>query len=204
MISLRIGDCEITIIPIIKGLVSESDKINEFFSTDYEAAAIALGLEEVEALRRRSEIKGEYETSDLDSVYSFLLKNFGPINLPDPAFTTFVDLCEENNLPLIPLDMNDEVFTKEYCEKVKPLEIFKEKKIMKKAMKMKIDKTSPEKFVEQWDSLVNTIKGYRKMSAVRERYIAEQLIDIANYRKTLIAVIEHERINGIMSIIENR
>lgn len=200
MISVKIGECNIDIVPIVKGLVQEKEKITEAMSSKtYDCAAIALGIEEVEALRKRKEIQGEFEPSDLDMVYSYLVKEFGPIDLPDPSFTFLVDECTAKNIPIVPLDMTEEDFSKVYCETVTTLEFLREKRIMKKAMKKNFDRSSPEAFAKQWDDLVNEIKGYRTMSVYRETYMAEQLKDLANYRKNVIAVIEYERIDGIVS-----
>lgn len=200
MISMKIGECNIDIIPTVKGLAQEKDKVSEALSSKtYDCAAIALGIEEVEALRRRSEIQGEFQPSDLDMVYSYLVKEFGPIDLPDPAFTFLVDECTSKNIPIVPLDMTEEDFSKVYCDTVTTLEFLKEKKIMKKAMKKKFDKSSPEAFVKEWDDLINEIKGYRTMSVYRETYMAEQLRDLSNYRKNVIAVIESERVDGVIS-----
>ena len=199
MFSVSIGGCDVDIVPIVKGLISEKDKIvSALSSKDYECTAVALGIEDIEALRRRDEIEGEPEPSDLDSVYSYILKDIGPINLPDPSFTYLVDECTRRDIPIIPLDMTDEEYSKVYCETVSTLEFLKEKRIIKKAMRTEFDTSTPERFAEQWDALLNEIKGYRCMSVYRENYMAEQLKDISRYRKNVLAVIEHERCAGIL------
>ena len=200
MIVLRVGSCIVSILPIIKGLVSESEKIKEALKEDYEAIAVALGIEEIETLRRRKEITGENETSDLDSVYGFLLKNYGLIDMPVPAYTELIDTCNEKNISVIPLDMDDETYTKLYCDTVTPWELYKEKRVMKKAMKTKFGET-PEEIVKKWDSIVNEIKGYKTVSLMREEYMANQIKDIAKYRKSLLAVIEYERIDGVIELV---
>ena len=202
MISKTIGDCTFDIIPIVKGLNSYSEEVKKALDQGgYDAASVALGIEEVESIRRRAEIEGEYESSDLDMVYSHILKDFGPIDMPDPSFTALIDICTEKDIPVIPLDMNDEDYTKLYCDTVTTLEFLREKRILKKAMKKDFDKSSPEAFVKEWDALLNEIKGYAKMSSYREDYIANQMIDTAKYRKHVLTVIEYERLEGILGII---
>lgn len=202
MISKTIGDCTFDIIPIVKGLNSCSEEVKKALDQGgYDAASVALGIEEVESIRRRAEIEGEYESSDLDMVYSHILKDFGPIDMPDPSFTALIDICTEKDIPVIPLDMNDEDYTKLYCDTVTTLEFLREKRILKKAMKKDFDKSSPEAFVKEWDALLNEIKGYAKMSSYREDYIANQMIDTAKYRKHVLTVIEYERLEGILGII---
>ncbi len=203
MRSIRIGDCSIDIIPIIKGLISEKDKvISALSSKDYDSAGISWGIEEIEAVRRRAEITGENETNDIDVVYLYKLKTFGEVDMPDPAFTYLIDEFSKNGKAVIPLDMSDDEFAKAYCDNVSTFDFLKENKIVKKAMKREFDMTSPETFVTEWDSLINEIKGYRKMNIVKEEFIADQIRDVAKYRKNALILVDYERFDGIMSLLE--
>ncbi len=202
MISFKIGECNFDIIPAVKGLISEKEKvIGALDAKEYDAAAVALGAEDIQAITRRDEIQGEFEPSDLDVVYSGILAEFGPIDMPDPASTVLIDECGKRNIPVIPLDMTDEEYTQLYCETVSTVEFLREKHIIKKALKNKFDKSSPEKFAVEWDSLVNHLKGYAMMSRYREQHMAEQIKDISKYRKNVLVVIEYERVKGTMDSI---
>ena len=44
--------------------------------------------------------------------------------------------------------------------------------------------------------------GYREVSAKREAFIAEQIRDISKYRKSLLALIEVERCDGVVALLE--
>ena len=205
MRSLRIGDCDVDIIPIVKGLISERQKaVDALANKDYEAAAVAWSIQSIEAVRRRAEITDEYDVDDLDTIYSYKLTEFGPIDRPDPAFTYVIDTYAEHGRQVIPLDMTDEDYTDAYCRCVSTFDFLKENKIVKKAMKREFTKESPEAFVREWDALVNEIKGYRKLSEVREEYIAEQIKDIARYKKSALILVEYERFDGIMRMLEGQ
>ena len=203
MNSLRIGDCEIDIIPIVKGLVFEKDKVIDALSKkDYETAAVSWGIEEIEAVRRRSEITGDNETNDLDIVYLHKLMKFGDVDMPDPAFTYAIDEFSEKGVAIIPLDMSDDEFSEAYCREVSTFDFLRENKIVGKAMKREFKAETPEEFALEWDSLINEVKGYRKMNAVKEQFIASQILDIAKYRRCVLALVDYERFDGIMSILE--
>ena len=205
MISLRMGDCDLDIIPIIKGLVSETEKVKDAISKkDYETAGISWGIEEIEAVRRRNEITGDNETNDLDVVYLYKLKTFGDVGMPDPAFTYAVDHFSEKDVSVIPLDMSDDEFAEAYCREVSTLDFLKENRIVSKAMKREFDTSSPEAFIMEWDSLINEVKGYRKMNRVKEEFIADQIKDVAKYRRNVLILVDYERFNGIMNILEGR
>lgn len=203
MKSLRIGDCDIDIIPIIKGLVSEKQKVIDALSSkDYETAGVCWGIEEIEAVRRRAEITGDNETNDLDIVYLYKLKTFGEIDMPDPSFTYIVDEFSKKDVAVIPLDMSDDEFAEAYCNEVSTLDFLKENKIVKKAMKKEFSTSSPEEFIIEWDALINEVRGYRKMNLVKERFVASQIRDIAKYRRNALVLVDYERFDGIMSILE--
>ena len=203
MRSLRIGDCDIDIIPIIKGLISEKDKVAEALSSkDYDSAGVSWGIEEIEAVRRRDEITGDNETNDLDVVYLYKLKTFGDVDMPDPAFTYLIDEFSRTGKSVIPLDMSDDEFAEAYCNEVSTFDFLKEGKIVKKAMKREFDTSSPETFIRDWDLLINEVKGYRKMNVLKEEFIAKQIRDVARYRKNALILVDYERFDGIMALLE--
>ena len=201
MISLTVGSCRIDILPIIKGLTSEAEKVRELYGK-YEAYAIPLGIEEIQAVCNRKELGDEYEIGELDMVYAYRLSVFGEIETPTPAYCEIVDLCTKDEKRVIPLDMNDDNFTNVYINNIKTIEFTKEHRLAKKGMKRKFDMSSPETFVMDWDKYVNTVKGYAKVSADREKYIAYQLIDIAKYRRSVLAILEYERTDNIVKLVE--
>jgi len=201
MISLAIGKCKVDILPIVKGLVSEAEKIVDSYG-NYEAYAAALGIEEIMALKRREEIEEIQELSEIDMVYVYHLSSFGEVESPTPAFCELIDLCAKDSLEVIPLDMNNAEFTDMYINTVKTLEFVKEHRLAKKGMKRHFDKSSPESFVISWDDYLNKVKGYHKLSQKREQYIASQITDIARYRNSLLAVIEVERVKGVVEHME--
>ena len=52
MISFRIGECEVDILPVVNGLVSEADKVRESYGK-YESYGASMGIEALEAFFRR-------------------------------------------------------------------------------------------------------------------------------------------------------
>ena len=196
--NFSIGDCSVTILPVIKGLVSEYDKVTDAITDKYDCIAVSLGIEEIEIIRNSDTEEWEYDPSKLDSVYAYHLGTFGEIKVPVPAFKAVIDACASKGIMPMPLDMNDEDFTNMYCECVNTVDLLKENRVLKKSMKKKFDLSSPEAFVKEWDDLVNTIKGQYAISLRREEYIAGQLTDLAKYRKNVLAVIEYERVDGVL------
>ncbi|MCL1979351.1 MAG: hypothetical protein FWG60_04260 [Methanomassiliicoccaceae archaeon] len=202
MISLEIGRCKVDVLPIVKGLVSEAEKVREAYG-NYEAYAAALGIEEIIALKHRDEIEEIQELSEIDMVYAYHLSNFGEVETPTPAFCELIDLCSKDSIEVIPLDMNNAEFTEMYINTVKAMEFVKEHRLAKKGMKRRFDMSSAESFAISWDNYLNKVKGYERVSQKREGFIASQIADIAKYRRSLLAVVDVERINNIVEYIEN-
>ncbi len=155
-------------------------------------------------MEKRDEIEDDPTVSELDLVYADKMGVFGEVEMPSPAVCELVDLCKEKGISVIPLDMNDEEFTELYCDKVRTYEFVKEHRLAKKGMKKKFEASTPEEFALQWDSYVNEVRGYREVSEERERHIAEEIIDVSKYRKSLLVLLEVERCGGVAAILEGK
>jgi len=201
MISLNIGNCKVDILPIIQGLTSEAEIIKQNYGK-YEAYGISLSIESITALSKRAELSDDYEVSELDLVYANHLSVFGEVQFPCPAFCELVDLCEKDGKQVIPLDMDDDSFTNVYVNTIKATEFVKEHRLAKKGMRKKFNMSSPSSFVKDWDAFINRVKGYRKLSEAREKYIAEQISDIPKYRSSILVLVELERLDGILKDLE--
>ena len=201
MITLQIGDCKVDILPIVNGLISEADRVREEFS-DHEAYGVALSIEGIQCLKNRRNIEEMFDVSELDMVYAKHLERFGEVEIPSPAMYTFIDLVTERGKLCIPLDMNDSDFTELYCDNVGAIEFIKEHNVAKKGMKRIFDGSTPEKMAKQWDDFVNSnLKSYGKLSKLREEHIANEIKDIAKYKRELLAIIEVERVDGVVSLL---
>jgi len=201
MISLDVNGCKVDILPIVNGLVSEADRVRQEFS-EHEAYGVALSIEGIQCLKNRRNIEEAFDVSELDMVYVKHLERFGEAEIPSPAMYTFIDLVTETGNLCIALDMNDDDFTNLYCKNVGTLEFVKEHGVAKKGMKRIFDGSTPEKMAIQWDNFVNSsIKSYGKLSKEREKHIAEEIKDIAKYKKSLLVILEVERAEGVVDLL---
>ncbi len=201
MISLEVNGCKVDILTIVNGLVSEADRVRKEF-TEHEAYGVALSIEGIQCLKNRRNIEESFDVSELDMVYIKHLERFGAAEIPSPAMYTFIDLVTETGNLCIALDMNDDDFTNLYCDNVGTLEFVKEHGVAKKGMKRIFDGSTPEKMAIQWDDFVNSsIKSYGKLSKEREKHIANEIKDIAKYKKSLLVILEVERAEGVVTLL---
>jgi len=202
MIHLHVNGCDIDILPIVNGLISEADRVRQEFS-DHEAYGAALSIEGIQCLKNRRNIEDAFDVSELDMVYAAHMEVFGEVEIPSPAMYTFIDLVTERGKLCIPLDMNDAVFTEMYCDNVGAMEFVREHKVAKKGMKRVFNCSTPENLAKQWDDFVNdNLKSYGKLSRIREEHIAKEILDITRFKKDLLVIIEVERVDGVVSILE--
>ncbi len=202
MISLTIGKCAVNILPVVNGLVSEAEKVKNEYGK-YEAYAASLGIEALQALKQRESIGvDDIEVSELDIAYAKKMSVFGEIQVPSPAFCELVDRCAADGTQVIALDMNDTEFDDAYLECVSAVEFTTVHRLAKKGYAAKMDESSPEALALDWDRWVSKKKGFGRLDKLREEHIAEELMDIAKYRTSILAVIEVERVNGILEILK--
>lgn len=202
MISLRKGDCIISILPVVNGLVSEAERVANNMD-NHESYAIALGVDGVLALQKRSELEDDYEVSELDLVYAEHLSRFGNVEMPSPAMCAFVDYLKERNITPVSLDYNDEDYTDLYCKTVGTLDFVREHRLAKKGMKKDFSFDTPEELAKAWDEHVNKVKGYKAMSELREKHIAEEIAHLAEFKKDVLVCIEVERASGVADKLRN-
>jgi len=199
MMHFTINDRPVDLLPVVNGLTTEANKVAAAFG-HYEAYGASMGIEGLEALRKRAEIgTDDIEVSELDITYAERMSKFGSIETPSPAFCKLVDLCAAAGQNVIGLDFNDNDYTTAYIESVSTTEFVSEHRLAKKGLKKTLDESSAEALAKAWDAYVNSVQGYEKLSRKREEHIAAEIADTVKYRQSLLAVIECERADGIVA-----
>ena len=199
MKSIDVNGCRVDMLPVVKGLVSESEKVKSAASAGYDVYAMSLGKEDIEAVGHREELKEDQILEDVDIVYLYYLGKFGETDVPTPAFSALVDVCAERSVAVHALDMDEESYSTVYCDLIRTLELLREGRLAKKAMRKKFDMSSAEAFALSWDKFVNDTKGFRELTRLREKYMANRIRLLSKGRKSMLAVIETERVDGVLS-----
>jgi hypothetical protein len=198
MRSVELDGSIIGILPVVKGLVSEEITVsNAFAEMRPEAVAVSISKEELEGLKRKEDYD-KYEPSSLEVAYAENLEVFGQVKIPPPCFVKSLELCEEGKVPIIAIDMDEERFSDKFCESVGGLDLLRESLFARKAWKKKFDLSSPESFVIDWDRRVNRAGGFRELERAREKHMAEALADTTRTYKKILAVVECERVEGVI------
>ncbi len=198
MRSVDLNGSVISILPVVRGLVSEEESVaNAFREIGPDAVAVSISKEELEGLRRKEDYD-KYEPSSLEIAYAENLSIFGKVEIPPPCFVKSLELCDQDKVPIIAIDMDEEKFSDMFCDSVGGLDLLRESLFARKAWKKKFDLSSPESFVIDWDRRVNRASGFRELERAREKHMAEALADAARTHKKILAVVECERVEGVV------
>jgi hypothetical protein len=199
---IELNGSKVYVLPVIKGLVSEGEKVRAaILETRPEAVGVSISREELEGLR--SYQGEEIGLSALEEAYRAGLEEFGEVQLPPPCYLEALRACEEFGIPLIPLDMNEELFSERYCELVGGLELVKESFFSRRIARKRFDMASAEAFVLDYDRKVNGGRGISALNLERERHMAETTSTMLHTRKKLLILIEIERSLGYIEKMEN-
>lgn len=204
MAVLKLNNCELHIIGVIKGLEKESEKVREGFKKHKpEFLAISLSKEDLSALKSFSGKVGNAEPSNYEEVvYIRELKKFGKVKKPPPCYLTAVELAKESNVPCTAIDMSDEEYTDAFCRNVSTLDLYRHSWGAKKFIKKKFSASTPEEFVAGFDKAATSLKGYKMLEEEREKYMAERLLKLSKKWKSILAVVELERAEAVRELIE--
>jgi len=199
---IELNGSKLDIMPVVKGLVSEGEKVRQIIeSTGPEIVCLSISKEELDGLSRKDDY-ALYEMSFLEQVYKIHLEEFGEVKLPPPCFVDAFDLCSEKGIKMMPLDMNEELYSETYCLKVSGIDLLREQFFSNRAHKLRLDHSSPENFVKAWDKRVNRAKGFKELNQDREKHMAECLRRLVDRNVSILALVECERADGVCGWLE--
>ncbi|MFQ5883583.1 MAG: hypothetical protein ACE5IO_00615 [Thermoplasmata archaeon] len=201
---VNIGTSKIAVLPVVRGIVSEERKVEGAFKK-WRPSSVALSIskEELEALKQFKDEMAELETFE-EEVYVSRLSKFGEVRKPPPCFHKAVILCTENGVECVGVDMTEDEYTDAYCHFVSTFEVMRASWFKKKLQSKSLESETPEEFVLKFDRTVNKSKGFMELERERERVIAHKIWMLAKTQDNIMAVIELERADGVLSELKKK
>jgi len=203
--SVRADGCDIHVLPVIKGLVSESESVRQAF--DYvkpDLVAISISKEELEGLREMPE-DFEPQLSRYEEIYVEGLQRFGEVSAPPPCYVAALELADHRGIPLVPVDMDEKSYTELYCLAVSGGTLFRHSTRTWILKRRRFSTQSPEDFVRAWDRAVNGLEGFRKIEQTRAETMAREILKACGgSAKHLLAIVELERAQEVLGLIRER
>ena len=97
--------------------------------------------------------------------------------------------------------MDEVTYTETYVNCVSGLEVVFQGRLERRLRKKQFRATTPRDFVIEWDAEVNGPPGFAQLQARREAYMAGRLREIAASAARILAVIEVERVRGVLAAV---
>ena len=117
---LKMRDCEILLLPVIRGLVSEGEQVERFAKElAPDAVALSISTEELKALRAHDGKPLEPLCGTIEeNVYETGLGQFGPVERPPRCFVAAIKISDESKARVVGADLTEEEFTRSYVSLV--------------------------------------------------------------------------------------
>ncbi len=201
--SVTVGETQIRILPTVKGLVSESEIVeDEINSFKPDLVALSIGPEEVKGTR---EWDGEpYDMSGWDEVYGLSLRKLlgdASVRLPPPSFSTAIKLSDSNGIEVVGIDMDEQSFTEAYTSNVSMWQLYRRGRLEKYMAKKGIAGSTPEEISINMERSIREIGGFAKLEEQRVSTMAENIRSYSDKVK-ILAVIEVPNVDSLVKLLK--
>jgi hypothetical protein len=200
----KAGACTIRLLPVIKGLVSETDMVKKAFDTFHpDKVAISISKEELEGLRNMPN-DFEPDLSRYEEIYVKGLSKFGDVAAPPPCYVATLELADHLEIPLVPVDLDEDSYSELYCAAVPGSTLFRHSTRTWVLKRRNFGAENPEEFVKSWDRAVNHLEGFGTIEKKRAEVMASGILAACDGAKQLLAIIELERSADVASILSDK
>jgi len=198
--TINLGNTEIRILSTVKGLVSESQIVeNEIEAFNPDLVALGMGPEEVNGTR---EWDGEpYDMSGWDEIYGLSLRKIvgdKGVKLPPPSFSTAIKVSDSKETDVIGIDMDEISFTEAYTKNISTWQLFKRGRLEKSMTKSGIEGQTPEEIALNMESSIRELSGFSKLESERVKVMASNLRIQSDSRDKILAIIEISNVSDLL------
>ena len=198
--TINLGNTEIRILSTVKGLVSESQIVeNEIESFNPDLVALGMGPEEINGTR---EWDGEpYDMSGWDEIYGLSLRKIvgdKGVKLPPPSFSTAIKVSDSKKIDVIGIDMDEESFTGAYTKNISTWQLFKRGRLEKSMSKAGIEGKTPEEIALNMESSIRELSGFAKLESERVKAMADNLRMQSDSLDKILAIIEISNVSDLV------
>lgn len=201
MEDVRLGEATVSVFPAVRGLPSDGEAVKRAIEDSKpDVVALSVSPEELDALRA---YRGENLEPDRaeDEIYVAGLSVWEEPIMPPPCFTQAARAAVARKLRLEALDMDEEAYTAAYTEYVSTMELLLQGRLENRLRKKHFRVATPREFALAWDAEVNRTMGFARLQREREKFIASRLGELARGRVQVLAVVEVERVKGVLAAL---
>lgn len=204
MEELPLGQATLGVLPVVRGLPSDGRKVLDALASWRPGiVALTLSREELDALRHYRGGNMEPDTTE-DEIYVAGLSVWEEPEMPPPCFVQAVRDGTARQIRLEAVDMDEETYADAYTTCVSTMEIILQGRLENRLMKKRFHVSTPQEFAIAWDAEVNRPVGFARLQREREAFIAGRLRALAEDRARILAVIEVERVKGVLAALRGQ
>lgn len=201
MEEVRLGGATLAVLPVVRGLPSDGQRVVEALGAwRPDLVALTLSPEELDALRVYRGGNMEPDTTE-DEAYVAGLSVWEEPEMPPPCFVQAVRAATDRKIRLEAVDMDESTYTDAYTEYVSTMELILQGRLENRLLKKRFNVSTPQEFAIAWDAEVNRTVGFARLQKEREKFIASRLKDLAEGSTRILAVIEVERVRGVLAAL---
>jgi hypothetical protein len=190
------------LVPVVRGLVSEAKVVRSAFTeVDPDAVGISISAEELEALKAQPDVVAPPSNAE-EEIYIREISRFGTVKKPPPCFVEALRACTEADRPIHPLDMDEETFSEAFVSQISTVELIRHGLLSRRLERSTFVQDNPRDFALAFDRRLNRLKGFARLEEQRELHMANALRQLAANHHNLLAVLEVERFDGILRLLD--
>ena len=203
--TVTVGNTQIRILSTIKGLVSESEIVeNEIESFEPDLVTLSVGPEEIDGTRKWD---GQpYDMSGWDEIYGLSLRKIvgdDGVRLPPPSFSTAIKVSDSKKIEVIGIDMDEESFTKSYTSNISTWQLYKRGRLETRMVKNGIEGNTPEEIVTNMENSIREIAGFAKLEDDRVEALYTNLVNQLDNEK-ILAIIDFTNVEFLKKRLRRR
>lgn len=201
--TFTVGNTQIRILSTIKGLVSESEIVeNEIESFEPDLVTLSVGPEEIDGTRKWD---GQpYDMSGWDEIYGLSLRKVvgdDGVRLPPPSFSTAIKVSDSKKIEVIGIDMDEKLFTNSYTSNVSTWQLYKRGRLETRMVKNGIEGNTPEEIVTNMENSIREIDGFAKLENDRVNAMCKNLKSNLDKHK-ILAIIELSNVDSLLKLLK--
>ena len=198
---LELGSSTLSLLPTVKGLERERRPVREgILAVLPEVVALPVskeGLRGLGAIYRGAE--PEVFLSHYEEIYAVKLTRYGKVCIPPPSFTEAYAVCAEKGIRVRAIDMDEEDFSNAFVQSVSTPNLVLHSLRWRWLRRKRFKAATAREFALAWDRAVNSLKGFRNLEKRREEHMARELLRLTGRHRSVLAVLELERMDGIIA-----
>ncbi len=204
MDEVRIGEATVSVLPVVRGLPSEGDRVvTQIESWRPDVVAVNVSPEDLETLRAYRGGRLEPDTAE-DEAYVAGLSVWEEPILPPPCYARAVRYADAHKVRLEAVDMDEVAYTDAYTACVSTVELILQGRLEKRLLKKQFRVRTPQDFALAWDAEVNRSAGFARLQRERERFTGSRLRELAQGPVKVLAVVEVERAKGVLAALNGQ